>query len=262
MRGLVLAISPIGFVDALFTVMLFQTHGPEFEYNPLVRLALVSEWWFIWIVLDIVSFVIFAMIAGSYYIHTRSSIFGNHIGWLAGLVGIRVGIVFYNVLLFYGNPYPVFWGGIMTIVSFLAVVKLLSRETDISWRNIKWFFLSKYHRYHDRKLTKGLSAKEEKEQVVSPVVTSELEIDNQGKWLQKAGYLSIAIIVFVSTPFILITVGVLTGGMYWSELYGNDFRWNELSASTFLLGFITVIILISIMMYSVLKAFSTKGGAW
>ncbi|MFW9918315.1 MAG: hypothetical protein ACFFED_01835 [Candidatus Thorarchaeota archaeon] len=262
-RGLVLAISPIGLVDAMFTLLLFQAHGPEFEYNPLVRLALISDWWFIWIVIDIVSFVVFAMIAGSYYIHTRSSIFGNHIGWLAGLVGIRVGIVFYNVLLYYGDPYPMFWGGIMTFLSFVAVAKLLTRETNVSWKGFKWFFLSKYHRLHDRLLTKGtVKTPVEEEPKTTSMAPVDMEMDNLGLWLQKAGYLSMAILVFVSIPFVLSTVGVLTGGIFWTEIYGEGFYWNELSAGTFVIGFITIIILISIMMYFILKAFSTKGGAW
>ena len=74
--------------------------------------------------------------------------------------------------------------------------------------------------------------------------------------------MSIAVMVFVSIPFILVTVGVLTGGLYWTEQYGNSFYWNELSANAFLAGFITVIVLISVMMYFIMKSFTARDGAW
>ncbi|MFW9848770.1 MAG: hypothetical protein ACFFF4_06500 [Candidatus Thorarchaeota archaeon] len=257
-RGLVLALSPIGVVDAIFTLLLFQVHGPDFEYNPIVRLALTSDWWFVWIIIDVFSFVIFAMLAGSYYIHTRSSIFGNNTGWLAGLIALRVGIAVYNVFLYFNDIYPIFWGAMVGFFSFIGVNRLLNREKDISVQSVKRYWRAKYDRLHDRFITRGLEKREDKEEVQ--------EMENIpvsiGVWLKRAGFISMAIIVFVSIPFILVAVGSLTGALGWTAQYGNSFFWNEVSATAFLTGFFTVIILISIMMYFIIKSFTTRGGAW
>jgi hypothetical protein len=254
-RGLVIALSPIGLVDAIFTILLFQAHGAEFEDNPIVRLALTSDWWFAWIMVDIFSFVIFAMIAGSYYIHTRSSIFGNNTSWLAGLIALRVGIAVYNVFLYFNDIYPIFWGTLVGFLSFIAVHRLLNREKPITMRSAKHYWRAKYDRLHDRMITRGIEKKEETiplEPVPTPI----------GVWLRRAGFISIAIMVFVSIPFVLITVGELTGGLYWNEQYGGSFYWNDLSANAFLWGFLTVIVLISVMMYFIMKSFTAREGAW
>ena len=55
-RNLVLLLTPVGFIDATFTVFLFRALGAEFEYNPFVRAALLSEWWFVWFLVDTLSF--------------------------------------------------------------------------------------------------------------------------------------------------------------------------------------------------------------
>ncbi|MFW9907969.1 MAG: hypothetical protein ACFFEF_05285 [Candidatus Thorarchaeota archaeon] len=260
-RGLVIALSPIGLVDAVFTILLFQVHGPEYEYNPLVRLALSSEWWFAWVLIDVFSFVIFAMIAGSYYLHTRSSIFGNHTGWFAALIAFRVGAVVYNILLYYLDLFPIFWGAISAILTYYYVSKLLSRNRDMSIRGFKRYWRAKYDRLHDKLLTRGVQRKDNELEIkaVQPIGP---EYDNRRIWMLRAGYLSMAIIVFASIPFMLTTIGILTGGIYWNELFGGSFYWNELSAQTFIVGFFTIIIFTAIIMFLILKAFTTTEGAW
>ena len=257
-RGLVLALSPIGLVDALFTIMLFQAHGSEFEYNPIVRLALTSDWWFVWIIVDIFSFVIFAMLAGSYYIHTRSSIFGNNTAWLAGLIALRVGIAVYNVFLYFNDLYPIFWGALVGFLSFIGVNRLLNREKDISVASVKRYWQVKYDRLHDRMITRGLKSKEPEEEII-PI---EPEPTTARVWIKRAGFMSMAIVVFVSIPFVLVTVGALTGGLTWTENYGDNFYWNAVSANAFLVGFLAAIVLISIMMYFIMKGFTARDGAW
>jgi len=256
-RGLVLALSPIGLVDALFTVLLFQAHGPDFEYNPIVRIALTSDWWFVWIIMDIFSFVIFAMIAGSYYIHTRSSIFGNNTGWLSGLIALRVGIAIYNIFLYYNDLYPIFWGSLVGFVAYLFVNRLLSRDKDISVSSFKRYWRAKYDRLQDRIIMRGIDRKKAED-----VTETETFPVTTGVWLRRAGFMSMAILVFVSTPFVLVTVGALTGGLGWTQQYGNSFYWNEVSASAFIAGFFAVIVLISIMMYFIIRSFTAQDGAW
>lgn len=259
-RGLVLSLSPIGLVDVMFTFLLFQAHGPEFEYNPIVRLALTSDWWFAWVAIDIISFVFFAMIAGSYYVHTRRSIFGNKVGWLSFLIALRVGAVVYNILSFYLDPYPIFWTTIGAIVTYFVVVRLLTRETNISVAGFKRYWRAKYDRVHDRLITRGL--KREKEEVEASVAEVEPISTSRIVMLKRAGYLSMVIMVFVSTPFVLTTVGYVTGGLAWNELVGGNVFWNSVASQSFLAGFAAVIILISIMMYFMMKAFTTQEGAW
>lgn len=257
-RGLVLALSPIGLVDAIFTFLLFQAHGPEFEYNPVVRLALTSDWWFAWVVIDIISFVFLAMIAGSYYVHTRKSIFGNQTHWLSFLIALRVGVALFNVLTFYMDPYSFFWGSLGAILSYFAVGRLLSRERDISMTGFKRYWRAKYDRGHDRFITRGLKMEEAEES------TSEIESEPTSRtvMLKRAGYLSMVIVVFVSTPFVLTVVGSVTGALSWNAVFGDTFHWNTVAGQSFLAGFVAVLILISMMMYFMLKAFSTTEGAW
>ena len=64
-RNLVLLLTPVGIIDATFTVLLFNTIG-NFEYNPFVRAALQSEWWIVWFFVDALSFFLLIMMAGSY----------------------------------------------------------------------------------------------------------------------------------------------------------------------------------------------------
>ncbi len=259
-RGLVLALSPIGLVDALFTFLLFQAHGPEFEYNPIVRFALTSDWWFVWIIVDIISFVFFAMIAGSYYIHTRSSIFSNHTGWLSFLIALRVGVAVFNILAYYLDPYPIFYAAVAAILTYMGVGRLLAREKDISTAGFKRFWRAKYDRVHDRLITRGV-----KTEVAVEEQLEEESVDAQTSrtlLLKRAGYLSMAMVVFVSIPFVLTAVGIVTGGIFWSETYGDSFYWNALAGQSFLAGFVAVVILISVMMYFILKAFTVEEGAW
>ena len=264
-RGLVFALSPIGLVDAIYTILLFQAHGAEYEYNLIVRLALSSNWWFIWVIIDVLSFVIFAMITGSYYLHTRLSVFGNYTSWLSALIGIRVGAVVYNILLFYGDAIPMIWASLSALAVFSVVGNLLSRNRNPSVQGFKTFWRAKYDRIHHRILLRGLE-RERDEDIEVPVEPSSDQTSSpvypRRIWLERAGYISIAIIVFASIPFILVTVGMVTGGLFWSDIYGSSFYWNELSAQTFIIGFTVIIILMSVIMYMILKAFTASDGAW
>jgi len=266
-RGLVLAISPIGLIDAVYTVLLFQAHGVEFEYNPIVRFALTTYWGIIWIVADIVSFVLFAMIAGSYYLHTRRSIFKNHTGWLSGLVGLRVGAALYNVTLFYGNPEPVFWGALAALATYFFSQKLLARDRDISIKGFKNYCRNKYNRVHDHLIIRGI--KPEKEKDVKSLNDDRIEEapmetkTAKQVWFERAGYVALAFAVFVSVPFILVEFARATGGLYWSDLFSRTSPWgNALTASTFVGAFILILILMSVIMYFLVRAFDVTDGAW
>ena len=262
-----MAISPIGLIDAAYTVLLFQAHGAEFEYNPIVRFALTTYWGIIWIVADIVSFVLFAMIAGSYYLHTRRSIFENHTGWLSGLVGLRVGAALYNVTLFHGNPEPVFWGALVALMSYFFSEKLLARDRDISIKGFKSYWRNKYDRVYDHLITRGIDPEKNKD-VESlnddKIEEASMEIKSvKMVWLKRAGYVALAIAVFVSVPFILVEFARATGGLYWSDLFSRTTPWgNALTAGTFVGAFIIILILMGISITFLMRAFDETEGAW
>jgi hypothetical protein len=274
-RFLVIAMSPIGFIDAVYTILLYNQHGAEFEYNPIVREALGSIWWPVWFILDVLSFSLFAMIAGSYYLHTRSRIFGVRTGWFAGLIAVRVAAAVYNVLLFY-NPFifnaifiPGMGGVIAGVLTYFFVGGLLSRTDDVSISGFKAYLRSKYDGLHDRLLTRGLDNieeyDEEEMEVEEPLETESSE-DQYGRvnnlWLKRAGYLAFAAIVFVSVPYLLLLVVEVTGVGNWSDIYGPLVFFNELSSRSFLLAFVSVLALLAVMMYFVLKSFSVGEGNW
>jgi len=266
-RGLVLAISPIGLIDAIYTVLLLQTHGVEYEYNPIVRFALTTHWSVVWIVVDIVSFVLFAMIAGSYYLHTRRSIFESHTGWLSGLVGLRVGAALYNVTLFYGNPEPVFWGALAALVTYFFSQKLLARDRDISIKGFKNYCRSKYDRVHDHLIIRGIQPEKQKDvESLNDDKIEEVPMETKTAkqvWLKRAGFVALAIAAFVSVPFILIEFARATGGLYWSDSFSRTTPWgNALTAVTFLGAFIIILILMAVSIMFLMRAFDETEGAW
>ena len=261
-RYLVLSICPIGFVDGLFTILLYNTHGLEYEYNPIVRYALEHGFWLIWLLIDIVSFMLFGMIIGSYYLHTRSSIFGNHTGILAGLVAFRLGIAVYNVLLFFDTYSPAIVGTITGIMTFIAVDRLFNRKRDISWRGFRGFWRSKYDRMHDYLLTRGLDKKDKEIDVKMTEMQKQKAADSKSIWLKRALYLSVPLLVFLATPFILTVIGNMTGVSAFSDIFGPLVFWNQLSGVGFISGFIVILILMSIMIFFILKAFNVEEGGW
>jgi hypothetical protein len=261
-RYLVFSLTPIGLIDAVYTVLLWNSFGEAFEINPLVRYALSTEWWFLWFAIDIVSFSLFAMIAGSYYLHTRSRIFGNRVGWLAALVGFRILGAAYNILLFYGFRTAFTAAAIAGIGSGLLLRVLLGRTEDISKQGITVYWRSKYDSLRDRLLKRGTRATESAVQkpVATPLEPSPR--DSTSLWLKRAGYLSIAALVFVSAPFFLVMVADLTGAHTFSEIFGPYVFFNQLSSNAFLAGFSSVVLLVIAMMFFILKAFSTSEGTW
>ena len=262
-RTLVILLAPIGLIDAIYTSLLFHTFGMDYEYNPLVRMALTSDLWFIWFLANVISFSIFAMIAGSYYLHTRSSVFDSRVGWLSGIVAFRVGAAVYNVLLYYDLA-PALLGGLaITILTFLSSNKLLNRTTDVSWAGFKGYWRAKYDRLHDRFLLRGLPRKSEIEAVA---LMTDKEVKPQTGisrvWMKRAGYIALALMIFFLTPFALGVVAEITGVGSFTDIYGPLMFWNELSGTGFLIGFGVIIVMISIIMFLILKAFSVEEGAW
>lgn len=273
-RNLVLILSPVGIIDATFTILLFVQIGAHFEGNPLVRAAIQSEWWGVWFIVDAVSFFLFIMMAGSYYLHTRRSLVDNRIGLVSGLVAIRVGLATHNVIRFFSEFPAVFGGLMMGLITFIIVDSLLDRTSDVSWNGFKQWWRHKADRRHDEKLMKiakkpttgdetQLDEKIQREidaettRVEEPVTSS-----GQGVWRKRAAYLLGAIALFIFMPYFLVFIADLTGVTAFRDIYGPLVFWNQLSAPAFLLGFFSICFMTAFIMYLVLRSFEVQEGAW
>ncbi len=263
-RCLVISLSPIGFVDATYTVMLYLAHGADYEYNPIVRAALISGFWPVWFMIDVLSFSLFAMIAGSYYLHTRSKIFGVHTGWLAALVALRVGAAVYNILLFYSPlilsvvSIPAIGGLTAAVIIYILVGGLLSKSDDVSVAGFKAYIRAKYDRIEDRLLMRGLKPNDKQVEPVSQPVSQDEFKTSRVWYLKRAGYLALVIVVFVSVPYILQLITEITGLSSWASTYGPFFFFNVTSGRGFMLGFVAILVMLALTMYFILKAFSSE----
>jgi hypothetical protein len=273
-RNLVLLITPVGIIDATFTILLFNSIGGSFELNPLVRAALHSEWWAVWFFIDAFSFFLFIAMAGSYYLHTRNSIVKNRTGLVSGLVALRVGLAAHNVIRFYGL-FPGVLGGIMIgLITFIIVDGLLDRTSDVTWHGFKQWWKHKTDRFHDYRLTKKaqkskrgdvtqLDEQIEKEIRADLPKTAESDVPSGGGlWRKRAAYLLGAVALFLFMPYFLVFLADLTGVSAFTDIYGPLVFWNELSAPAFLIGFVTICIFTASIMYLILRSFEVQDGAW
>jgi len=272
-RNLVLLLTPIGLVDAIYTILLFRQIGAEFEYNPLVRAALLSEWWVVWFIIDALSFFLFIMMAGSYYLHTRHSLVNNRTGLVSGLVAIRVGLAAHNVVRFQGEFSALFAGFMFGVTTYIIMDSLLDRRNDVSWEGFKQWWKHITDRRHDDRLirkairsTQGddtqLDEKIEKEIGAEVSNTSDDSIQGGSFWRKRAMYLLGAIALFIIMPYFLVFLGDITGVTSFTDIYGSLIWWNELSAPAFLLGFVSICIFTASIMYLILRSFDVQEGAW
>ena len=270
-RIFVLSLTPVGVIDAVFTILLFHTLGVSYEYNPIVRIALVSEWWIVWFLIDALSFMLFIMLAGSYYIHTRNSLVSNRTGLVSALVALRVGLAAHNVIRFYGT-FPGVLGGIMIgLITYIIVDSLLDRTSDVTWQGFKQWWKHRSDRFHDYRLIQKANRGDENQmdKQIEKEIDSELpktiEPDEPGKtgvWRKRILYLLGAVALFLIMPNFLVFLANLTGVSSFSDIYGPSVFWNELSAPAFLLGFVAICIFTASIMYLVLRSFEVEGGAW
>ncbi len=258
-RYLVLLLLPIGVIDAYYTHLLLATYGPEYEYNPFVRLAFIHNLGIVWGIVNIVSFALFTMLIGSYYLYTRGNISGNKTPYLSLLLCMRIGIAIYNVFVFYWVYEAPFFAAIGGALSYVVISGLMSRDNDVSIKGFKRYFRAKYDRFHDKILTLGLEDTAAKD--LKPLKSHE-EPKSSRSLTRRIAYILIAIGLFVSFPFVLTCIAEFTGAAAWTEMYGDLFYWNYLSAPTFMMGFVLVIVVVGVVLYLLLRAFDTTEGAW
>ncbi len=265
-RNLVLLLTPIGFIDAIYTVLLFNALGPSFEYNPLVRAALESPWWFVWFLIDALSFFLFIMMAGSYYLHTRTSLVRNRTGIVSGLVALRVGAAAHNLIRFYGI-YSAFLGGfLVACITYVIMDSLLDRTSDVSWKGFKQWWRHKYDGFHDRRLIQSAKKTERGDETqVEEQTEEEMEVElptRSRHWGKRVLYLLIAVSIFIFMPFFLVKLAEWSGAAAWTEEYGPLVFWNAVSGSAFILGFIAICFFTATIMYFILKSFEADEGSW
>ncbi len=261
-RYLVLSLIPIGVIDGIYTSLLFAAHGPEHEYNLLVRLAFMNNLGMVWVIVNIVSFAMFAMLAGSYYLHTRENVFGNKTRWLSLLISIRVGGALYNIFVYYWIWQAGFLAMLGMFLVYIGMNTLLSQDRDVSIGTFKRYFRARYDRFHDALLTRGIDQTPEEKALIMNEVDSNKKTDGANTWPKRIAYMLIAVLVFVSIPFILTEIARLTGALDWTGVFGGTFYWNYISGPTFMIGFIMVIGVVAVAVYLMFKAFDTSKGAW
>jgi hypothetical protein len=270
-RSLVLLLTPVGIIDATFTVLLFNDLGYG-EFNPIVRAVLQTEFWPIWFLIDALSFFFFIMMAGSYYLYTRKSLVKNRTGLVSGLVGLRVGLAAHNVIRYFGL-FPGVLGGILIgLITFIIMDSLLDRTSDVTWEGFKQWWTHRTDRFHDYRLTrkaKGLyrgevsELDEQIEREIDAELPKEPDVDvERSPWRKRIVYLFAAIALFLFMPYFLVFLSELTGVAAFSEIYGPLVFWNELSAPAFLLGFVSICIFTAVIMYLILRSFDVQEGAW
>ncbi|MFO7835772.1 MAG: hypothetical protein R6V83_03885 [Candidatus Thorarchaeota archaeon] len=261
-RYLVLSLIPIGVIDGIYTSLLFAAHGPEHEYNLLVRLAFMNNLGMVWVIVNIVSFAMFAMLAGSYYLHTRENVFGNKTRWLSLLISIRVGGALYNIFVYYWIWQAGFLAMLGMFLVCIGMNTLLSQDGDVSMERFKRYFRARYDRFHDALLTRGIDQTPEEKVLIMNEEDSNKKTDRANTWPKRTAYMLIAVLVFVSIPFILTEIARLTGALDWTGVFGGTFYWNYISGPTFMIGFIMVIGVVALAVYLMFKAFDTSKGAW
>ncbi len=274
-RTLVLILTPVGIIDATYTVLLFNVLGPSAEFNPIVRIALESQLWWVWFFIDAISFFIFIMMAGSYYLHTRNSLVANRTGLVSGLVSLRVGLAAHNVIRFYAGFPAVLGGIIFTGITVIIMVSLLDRTSDVTWQGIKQWWKHRTDRFHDYRLIKKTKKSkrgdetqldEQIEREISAELPKATETDTprySSNWRKRIIYLLGAVALFIFMPFFLVFLGEVTGVSSFSDIYGPLVFWNELSAPAFLLGFLSICLFTAGIMYLILRSFDVQdSGAW
>ncbi len=81
------------------------------------------------------------------------------------------------------------------------------------------------------------------------------------KWLRRTVFIILIIVVIVSAPFILDAVATLVAGGNWDAFTESWFGARG-SAQVFLAGFATIVVVLAVIMYLILGAFSSDEGGW
>ena len=273
-RGLVLMLIPIGVIDSAYTIAMVLQYGPEIEFNPITRAILAAGLWFPWALLNILGFTFFCMMAGSYYLYTRTRAEGPDTLALSFVIAIRVSMVGYNVTFYYlpyvgGMVFPPFWAFAITFVLTLYWMnKLLKRQYDISWAHTKYYFKSHYDNYKDAKLISSAGIEKEAPTNTHYLATSTKSIKDElpkregpwwkSSWAIRVFYLTCGILSIVLMGFSIQLIGQLTGLTDWKNQHGSYFVLNDVTGPPVMASFLAIVFFMGISIAMIMRAFSTS----
>jgi len=271
-RGFVLMLIPIGIIDTVFTLAMTSLYGFEVEFNPITRELLAAGLWFPWAIINVLGFTFFCMMAGSYYLYTRSRPGGPDTLALSFVIALRVAMVGYNVTFYYipwagGMVYPPFWSA---AISFLVTIywmnKLLNRRYDISWAQTKHTLRSRYDNYRDAKLitstgirkrvtTSSRNWNQESKIDIKNEIPKTMRVWWKGTWLKRVLYISGAFVSILMIGLSIQVINDITGLSSYSEGV-NYFVLNEVTGPPFMASFLAIIFFMGISLGLIFKAFS------
>ncbi|NWF96459.1 MAG: hypothetical protein HXY34_10005 [Candidatus Thorarchaeota archaeon] len=81
-------------------------------------------------------------------------------------------------------------------------------------------------------------------------------------WLLRSIYILVSVGVFIFMPFFLIWLGYATGVTWWKETFGPYVFFDTTTGPAFVIGFVSVLFMVALMIFFIMKAFDTTEGAW
>jgi hypothetical protein len=270
-RGIVLLLIPIGIVDTIYTIAIAQVYGAQAEFNPITRTLLEAGLWLPWSLLNIGGFMLFCMMAGSYYLHTRWNSGGPDTFWLSLIISLRVGMAGYNVTFLYlpfvVTIYPPFWAALFSFsFTLYSMNKLLKRKHDMSWSQAKYTITNRVQQYKDAKLIESAGIPEEESPDISSLhrdVKEEIKQDRskeekpiwQYTWVKRAAYLTGSLLSFLMMGLTIQVISEVTGLSAYTD--GPYFILNDFTGPPVMASFLAIIFCMGLSIAFIMKAFST-----
>ncbi|MHA1135775.1 MAG: hypothetical protein ACTSSE_04745 [Candidatus Thorarchaeota archaeon] len=270
-RGIVFLLIPIGIVDTVYTIAIAQLYGAQAEFNPITRELLNAGLWLPWSLLNIGGFMLFCMMAGSYYLHTRWNSGGPDTFWLSFVIALRVGMAGYNVTFLYlpfvVTIYPPFWVALFSFsFTLYSMNKLLKRKHDLSWSQTRYALMSKVQQYKDAKLIESAGVPEEEASAVlswNNEVKQEIKEDRsnedtplwQNAWVRRTVHLAGSVLSFILMGLSIQVISELSGLSTYSD--GPYFILNDFTGPPVMASFLAILFFMSLSIAFIMKAFST-----
>ncbi|MGY5858195.1 MAG: hypothetical protein RTU63_02400 [Candidatus Thorarchaeota archaeon] len=270
-RGIVLLLIPIGIVDTVYTIAIAQVYGVQAEFNPITRTLLEVGLWLPWSLLNIGGFMLFCMMAGSYYLHTRWNSGGPDTFWLSFIIALRVAMAGYNVTFLYlpfvVTIYPPFWAALFSFsFTLYSMNKLLKRQHDLSWSQTRYMLTSRVQQYKDNKLIDSAGVPEEEapevsswnKEVKQEIKESKSNEDKplwQHTWVRRVVYLTGSMLSFILMGVSIQVISEVSGLSTFSN--SPYFVLNDFTGPPVMASFLAIIFCMGLSLAFIMKAFST-----
>ncbi|TFH09948.1 MAG: hypothetical protein E4H14_03515 [Candidatus Thorarchaeota archaeon] len=272
-RAIVLLLIPIGVIDTIYTLVISQVYGVQAEFNPITRTLLEAGFWFPWSILNIGGFMLFCMMTGSYYLHSRTNPSGPDTFWFSFVIALRVAMAGYNVTFLYMpfviTIYPPFWVALFSFgFTLYSMNKLLKRQHDLSWAQTRYSLSSRMQSYKDAKLIESAGIPQDEEPDSTrwdEDVKREIKEDRskeprqlwQHAWVKRVVYLTGSALSFVLMGATIQFISDFSGLTQWSQQQGPYFVLNEFTGPPVMASFISIIFFMGLSLFLIMKAFST-----